>query len=337
MIREAIQRISNGHGLDEAEMHALVGDMMDGKLTDAQKGAVLVGMRMRGETVEEITGAARAMRDRMERLEDVPDGAVDTCGTGGDGRGTLNVSTLAALVVAACGVTVAKHGNRAVSSVCGSADLLGALGVRIELSAEEASAVLRECGITFLFAPRLHPAMKQMAAVRRELGIRTIFNLLGPLTNPAFVRRQLLGVFAPDLLETVATVLKNLGSEHALVVHSADGHDEISVEATTYICELKDGEIRSYTITPAHFGLQPTAVGTLQGGSVSENRRLALEILDGAAGIHRNTVIANAAAALYVARAVSTFREGAGAAAECIDSGRAAEKLEQLVRMSGSV
>jgi anthranilate phosphoribosyltransferase len=334
MVREAIARITSGSSLDESEMRALIGEMMDGDVTDAQKSAVLVALRMRGETVEEITGAALAMRDRVQRVDGVASDAIDTCGTGGDGRGTLNISTLASLIVAACGCSVAKHGNRAVSSACGSADLLAALGVNIDLSAAEAGEVLRRCGIAFLFAPRLHPAMKAMANVRRQLGIRTIFNLLGPLTNPAFVRRQLLGVFAPHLLETVAHVLQNLGSERAMVVHSADGTDEISVCAPTHVCELRDGAIRAYTITPEELQLGRTGGGAAAGGSIDDNRRLALEVLGGARGIHRDTVIANAAAALCVAGASASLREGVAAAARCIDSGMAAAKLEEFARVS---
>src|SRR6266581_4028251 len=244
MIDKAIRRVVDGQHLDRHEMHAVFGEVMDGTATDVQKSAFLIALRMKGETPEEITGAAMAMRERVTPLNVHRERLVDTCGTGGDGRGTFNISTVAAIVAAAAGANVAKHGNRAVSSACGSADLLTALGVNIGLDAPRMSAVLRRIGIAFLFAPKLHPAMGAVIGVRRELGVRTVFNVLGPLTNPAFARRQLLGVYADHLVDVVARVLLALGSEHALVEHSRDGLDEISVSAPTRVCEVRDGEIR---------------------------------------------------------------------------------------------
>ena len=234
MIADVIKRAVEGRHLTRDEMHQVFGQVMDGGATDVQKSALLIALRMKGETADEITGAAMAMRERVTPLDvESRDALVDTCGTGGDGRGTFNISTIAALVAAGAGANVAKHGNRAVSSSCGSADLLAALGVNLDLDAARMSNVLRRAGIAFLFAPKLHPAMSAVASVRRELGVRTIFNILGPLTNPAFARRQVLGVFAERLVETVARVLAALGAIHALVVHSRDGLDEISVSAPT--------------------------------------------------------------------------------------------------------
>src|SRR5690242_7294732 len=254
MIDKAIKKVVDGKDLDRVEMHAVFGEVMNGNASDVQKSALLVALRMKGETPEEITGAALAMRERVTPLKVDREPLVDTCGTGGDGRGTFNISTVAALVAAAAGANVAKHGNRAVSSSCGSADLLTALGVHIDLDAPRMSRVLRRIGISFLFAPQLHPAMGAVVGVRRELGVRTIFNVLGPLTNPAFAKRQVLGVYSDALVDVVARVLLALGAEHALVVHSRDGLDEISVSAPTHVCEVRDGEIREFDLTPADIG-----------------------------------------------------------------------------------
>jgi anthranilate phosphoribosyltransferase len=318
-------------------MHALFSQMMDGALTDAQKSALLIALRMKGETADEITGAAMAMRERVTPLDVDRDGLVDTCGTGGDGRGTFNISTIAALVAAGAGANVAKHGNRAVSSSCGSADVLSALGVHIDLDAPRMSAVLRRAGIAFLFAPKLHPAMSAVAGVRRELGVRTIFNVLGPLTNPAFARRQVLGVYADRLTETVALVLNALGAEHALVVHSRDGLDEISVSAPTHVCEVRDGEMRSYEVTPEEIGVARHSLEKLAGGDAQLNASIARAILGGENGARHDVVVANAGAACYVAGLAPTIREGVELARDSIRSGRAAEKLEQLVAISNEL
>jgi anthranilate phosphoribosyltransferase len=272
-----------------------------------------------------------AMRERVTPLDvESRDQLIDTCGTGGDGRGTFNISTIAALVAAGAGANVAKHGNRAVSSSCGSADLLAALGVNLDLDAAQMSVVLRRAGIAFLFAPKLHPAMSAVASVRRELGLRTIFNVLGPLTNPAFARRQVLGVYAERLVETVARVLAALGAVHALVVHSRDGLDEISVSAPTLVCEVRDG-LRTYEITPEEIGVRSHAIEELAGGDVQANAAIARAVLSGSEGARHDVVIANAGAALYVAGAAGTIRDGVALAHESIVSGKAMRKLEHLI------
>jgi anthranilate phosphoribosyltransferase len=336
-IAAAIRRIIDGGHLERDEMHEIFGEVMDGKATDVQKSAFLVALRMKGETPEEITGAALAMRERVTPLDVERDGLVDTCGTGGDGRGTFNISTLAAIVASAAGATVAKHGNRAVSSACGSADLLAALGVTIDLDAAQMSAVLRRTGIAFLFAPKLHPAMAAVIGVRRELGVRTVFNVLGPLTNPAFARRQVLGVYSAHLVDVVALVLLALGAEHALVVHSRDGLDEISVSAPTHVCEVKDGAVRGYELTPGDIGVSTHDLDLLAGGDAAENARIAASILDGEGGARRDVVIANAGAALYVAGLAPTIRAGVELGWQAIASGAAREKLQQLVDVSKEV
>jgi anthranilate phosphoribosyltransferase len=286
---------------------------------------------MKGETAEEITGAAMAMRERVTPLHVDRDGLVDTCGTGGDGRGTFNISTVAALVAAGAGAAVAKHGNRAVSSSCGSADLLTALGVEIDLDAERMANVLRLTGIAFLFAPKLHPAMGAVVGVRRELGVRTIFNVLGPLTNPAFARRQVLGVYSDHLVELLARVLLALGAEHALVVHSRDGLDEISVSAPTHVCEVRGGALRSFEITPEEIGLPRHDIGAIAGGDSAENARIALAVLGGEPGARQDIVVANAGAALYVSGAAKSVREGVALARESIVGGSARRKLDELI------
>jgi anthranilate phosphoribosyltransferase len=331
MIANAIKRIADGQHLGRQEMYEVFGQVMDGQASDVQKSALLIALRMKGETPDEITGAAMAMRERVTPLDVDRTTLVDTCGTGGDGRGTFNISTLAALVAAGAGANVAKHGNRAVSSSCGSADLLSALGVNIDLDAARMSAVLRQAGISFLFAPKLHPAMSAVAAVRRELGVRTIFNVLGPLTNPAFARRQVLGVYAARLVEVVAKVLVALGAEHALVVHSHDGLDEISVSAPTYVCEVRDGTVRAYELTPEEIGVGRHDIDELAGGDAAANAAIAHAILGGADGARHDVVIANAGAALYVAGLAPTIRDGVQMAKESITSGRAAAKLQELV------
>jgi anthranilate phosphoribosyltransferase len=272
-----------------------------------------------------------AMRERVTPLHVDRDGLVDTCGTGGDGRGTFNISTVAALVAAGAGAAVAKHGNRAVSSSCGSADLLTALGVEIDLDAERMADVLRLTGIAFLFAPKLHPAMGAVVGVRRELGVRTIFNVLGPLTNPAFARRQVLGVYSDHLVELLARVLLALGAEHALVVHSRDGLDEISVSAPTHVCEVRGGALRSFEITPEEIGLPRHDIGAIAGGDSAENARIALAVLGGEPGARQDIVVANAGAALYVSGAAKSVREGVALARESIVGGSARRKLDELI------
>ena len=332
MIGDAIKRVLSGENLERGAMHELFGAVMDGATSEVQKTALLVGLRMKGETPDEIAGAAMAMRERVTPL-DVGD-VVDTCGTGGDGRGTFNISTLAAIVAAAGGARVAKHGNRAVSSSCGSADVLSALGVNIDLDAQSMTRVLGEAGIAFLFAPKLHPAMSAVSGVRRELGVRTIFNVLGPLTNPAFARRQVLGVYSDGLVEIVARVLLALGCEHAFVVHSRDGMDEFSVSAATHVCEVNDGEIRSYDVTPEALGVRRYRIDEIAGGDAATNANIARAVLDGEEGARRDVVTVNAGAALCAAGKAATIADGVVLAREAIDSGAAMATLEQLVASS---
>ena len=334
MISEAIQRAADGRHLAREQMHEVFGAVMDGRASDVQKSALLVALRMKGETPEEIAGAALAMRERVTPLDVAQDDLVDTCGTGGDGRGTFNISTVAAVVAAGAGANVAKHGNRAVSSSCGSADVLSALGVQIDLDAAQMSEVLRRAGIAFLFAPKLHPAMAAVAAVRKELGMRTIFNVLGPLTNPAFARRQVLGVYSERLVGVVAHVLAALGAVHALVVHSRDGLDEISISAPTHVCEVRDGEVRSFDVTVDAFGVDSHPLEAIGGGDAKANARIARSILGGERGAARDVVVANAGAALFVGGNAGTLREGASLAADAIASGRARQTLESLIEES---
>jgi anthranilate phosphoribosyltransferase len=341
MIAEAIKRAVDGKHLGREEMHAVFSAVMDGQATDVQKSALLIALRMKGETPDEITGAAMAMRERVTPLDldadNIREGLVDTCGTGGDGRGTFNISTIAAIVAAGAGANVAKHGNRAVSSSCGSADVLSALGVHIDLDAARMSEVLRRAGIAFLFAPKLHPAMSAVAAVRRELGVRTIFNVLGPLTNPAFARRQVLGVYSDRLTETIAQVLAALGAVHALVVHSRDGLDEISVSASTHVCEVRDGEVTSYDVTPEELGVSRHPLERLAGGDARQNADIARAILGGENGARHDVIAANAGAACYVAGLAPTIRDGVELARESLRGGGASEKLEQLIAVSNEL
>ena len=337
MIAEAIRSIIEGRSLGRDEMHQVFSEVMDGRATEVQKSALLIALRMKGETSDEITGAAMAMRERVTPLSGDFGRIIDTCGTGGDGRGTFNVSTLAAIVAAAAGASVAKHGNRAVSSACGSADLLKELGVEIDLDAARMSDVLRRIGISFLFAPKLHPAMSSVVAVRRELGVCTIFNVLGPLTNPAFARHQVLGVYSAHLVELLAKVLMALGAEHALVVHSLDGLDEISVSAPTRVSELRDGELRNYQLTPEDMGVRRHNLDELAGGNARDNARIARSVLAGEGGAKAEIVVANAGAALYVAGVATTIRDGVVLAREALASGQARRKLEELVATTNAV
>lgn len=337
MTSTSIRKLLDRSHLSRDEMRDVIAAVIDGQVSDIQKSALLVALRMKGETPEEILGAALAMRERVTPIEDCGDDLVDTCGTGGDGSGTFNVSTGAALVAAGAGAHIAKHGNRAVSSQCGSADVLSALGVRIDLDAAQMASVLRSIGIAFLFAPRLHPAMAAVAPVRRELGVRTIFNLLGPLTNPAFARRHVLGVYDRRLVGRIGIVLEGLGAEHAMVVHSDDGLDEISVSAPTTVCELRGGVRSTYQVMPEDFGLERRGLDEVRGGGAAENAAIIREILDGRRGAPRDIVVANAAAALYVGGQVSGLAEGARRAEESIDSGRAAATLESLIRATNEI
>lgn len=316
----------------EQAMHAFQ-IIMNGGATPGQIAAFLMGLRQKGETVDEITAGAMALRAKMTKLQ-APEDAVDTCGTGGDAKGLLNVSTAVSLVVAACGVPVAKHGNRAISSTSGSSDVLTALGVNINAEIPLLEQMLRECHFCFMMAPRFHPAMRHVAPVRIELGLRTIFNLLGPLSNPATPSRQLLGVYAPHLVEPMAKVLRELGLKRAWVVHGHDGLDELSIATSSYICELKDGEIRSFEISPEDAGLARAELDAIKGHDPQFNADHLTRLLGGAQGVYRDIVLLNAAAVLLIADRVSDLKEGCEMAAEAIDSSKARENLAKLVRMS---
>ncbi len=330
-IKEAIGKVMSGEDLTEEEAEAVMGQIMAGEATPAQIGAFLTALRLKGETVEEITGCARAMRCNAIAVRPRRRDLVDTCGTGGDGAGTFNISTTVAFVVAGAGLTVAKHGNRSVSSRCGSADLLEALGVNLELTPEQVARCIDEVGIGFLFAPRLHPAMKHAIGPRREMGVRTIFNILGPLTNPAGATRQIMGVYDPSLTSPLAQVLGKLGAQVAFVVHGADGLDELSTTGVNRVSYLRDGWVKDFYLDPAELGLPRARLEDLRGGSVEENVRITRAVLAGEPGAHRDVVLLNAAAALVAGGAAKDFEEGLQRAAEAIDSGRAQEKLEALV------
>lgn len=328
-----IGRVAGGAALSADEAHAAFDAMMAGAATPAQMGGLLMALRVRGETVDEITGGARAMRARALRI-DAPEGAIDTCGTGGDGKGTFNISTAAALVVAGCGVPVAKHGNRALSSRSGSADLLTALGVDIDADMALVRAALWEAGIGFLMAPRHHGAMRHVAPTRRELGTRTLFNLLGPLANPAGARRQIVGVFDPKRARDMALVLRNLGSERAWIVHGSDGIDELTTTGPSTVVALEDGVLRGFEVTPEDAGLPRAAPEDLAGGDAARNAAIVRAVLDGAPGPARDVVVLNAAAALTVAGRAADLKEGATLAAQAIDGGKAAAALARLVAIS---
>ena len=336
MIREAIARLVEKRGLTAQEAEEVMGEVMRGEATPAQMAAYLVALRLKGETVQEITGSARAMRAHALKVE-VHREVVDTCGTGGDETGTFNISTTAALVAAAAGLYVAKHGNRSVSFRCGSADLMEALGVKIDLGPKEVARCIEKVGIGFLFAPRFHPAMKHVAPVRKELGLRTIFNLLGPLTNPASAKVQLVGVYSPELTPVLARVLGGLGTRRALVVHGADGLDELSTTGPNRVSELRDGRVTTYVLDPLEYGLPRAHLQDLGGGNIEENCRLTLDVLKGEKGPRRDVVLLNTAAILYAADKAPDLVQGLEAATEAIDSGRARKKLEELVRFIRSL
>ncbi len=337
MIREAIARLVEKVDLAQGEAEAVMQEIMSGEATPVQIGAFVTALRMKGETAGEIAGCARAMRANCIKVVTARKPLTDTCGTGGDGANSFNVSTAVALVVAGAGVPVAKHGNRSVSSRCGSADVLEALGVRIELKPEQMARCIDEIGIGFLFAPLLHPAMKHAALPRREIGIRTIFNILGPLTNPASASTQLLGVYDAGLAETMAKVLDILGVHSALVVHGAGGMDELSLAGSNRVARLRDGKVDTYYLDPRELGLPPAESSEIRGGLPEENAMAIRAMLGGEKGAKRDTVLLNAAAGLVAAERVSDFKDGLGLAAESIDSGGASRKLDDLVRLSRSM
>ena len=335
MIREAIDTLVSGQSLTMEQAAGVMNEIMSGEATPAQFGAFVTALRLKGETVEEIAGMAQVMRERA-----VPVAAsgpvVDTCGTGGDGSQTFNISTTVAFVVAGAGLKVAKHGNRGMSSGCGSADVLEQLGVKIDLGAREVENCLDQVGIGFMFAPIFHPAMKYASAPRREIGIRTVFNILGPLTNPAGANAQMLGVADSSLTLKMAEVLKLLGCQHALVVHGEDGLDEITLGGRTTVCELNKGVIKGYSINPEDFGFPRASVESLKGGSPQHNADTLLRVLKGEKGPRRDIVLLNAAAALVAGDKAQTMEDGIALARETIDSGRALEKLEGLIAVSQS-
>ena len=333
-IRSALARTVARESLSEAEMEAVMRQLMEGAATPAQIGALLVALRMKGETVDEITGAVRAMRAFAARVHPRAAVVVDTCGTGGDQRGTFNISTAAALIAAGAGLSVAKHGNRAMSGRVGGADVLEALGVKIDLAPERVAACLDEVGLAFFFAQLFHPAMRHAAGPRRELGLRTIFNLLGPLSNPAGARYQIVGVFAPEWTEPLARALGRLGSVHALVVHGEDGLDEISLAAPTQISEWKNGTLHAYRITPEEFGFERCRDGDLDGGDRDTAASVIRGIIAGATGPRLDIAVLNAAAAIYVGGFVPSIHAGIDLARDSIRSGRASQKLAQLIEFT---
>jgi anthranilate phosphoribosyltransferase len=330
MIQQAIARLIEHQDLSRVDMAAVMNEIADGGATPGQVGAFLAALRVKGETVDEIAGAAEVMRARVDRIHVERQVFVDTCGTGGDGRNTFNISTTAAFVVAGAGVTVAKHGNRAVSSRAGSADVLAALGVDVDAPKEIVERAIAEVGIGFLFAPRLHPAFKAVAGIRRELGVRTIFNLLGPLANPAGARHQVMGVYEPRWVPIIGGVLAALGAAHAFVVHG-EGLDEIAITGMTHVCEVKDGEVERYAMVPEDIGLRRHPEREIVGGDAARNAQILRDVLSGQPGGPRDAVLANAAAALVCAGVADDLKEGVRLAAESIDSGAAAEKLSRLV------
>lgn len=336
MIKEAIEKAVKKTDLREAEMMAAMEEIMEGIATPAQIAALITALRMKGETVEEVTGAARIMRQKASRVNACATTIVDTCGTGGDSLGTFNISTTTAFVVAAAGIVVAKHGNRAVSSGCGSADVLEALGVNIGVGQEIVEECIQQIGIGFLFAPKLHGAMKYAIGPRREIGIRTIFNMLGPLTNPAGATAQLLGVYDPKLTEMFADVLKNMGTKRAFVVHGLDGLDEVTITGETRVAELKDGIVRTYNINPMDYFGRTDPLSAIRGGDPTVNAQITRDVLSGENGACRNVVLINAALAIVAGEKAQNLKDGIKVAAECIDSGAAVKKLQSLIEMSNS-
>jgi len=333
MIEQALRKVAAREDLTREEMAKAMEEIADGTATPAQIGALLVGLRVKGETAEEILGAAETMRARVDRVMVNREVYVDTCGTGGDGRSTFNISTAAAFVVAGAGVWVAKHGNRAVSSKCGSADVLAALGVNVDASKAVVERCIGEVGIGFLFAPRLHPAFKAAAAIRRELGLRTVFNLLGPLANPALARHQVMGVFDARWVPVLGKVLSALGARRAFVVHG-DGLDEISTAGSTHVAEVRGESVETYEISPEVMGLRRAEVAELAGGDAEHNARMIRDVLGGQGGAPADAVVANASAALVAGHAAATLVEGVALARSSIESGAAAQKLRDLARAS---
>jgi anthranilate phosphoribosyltransferase len=332
-VKAALGKLVLGQDLSRAEAHAAMRSLVEGEATPSQIAGFAIALRMKGETPEEIAGLAEVMREAATRVDAGSD-VVDVVGTGGDGSGTFNISTLSALVVASAGGRVAKHGNRSITSACGAADFLEAIGIAIDLNAPGMARCVAETGFGFMFAPLYHPAMRHAAATRSEIGVRTVFNILGPLTNPAGARRQLIGVAVPQLGETFARVLGLLGAEHALVVHGQDGLDEISVWAPTQVHEVRGGELRAYTIEPEQYGLRRWPNDAVRGGALDVNVRLARGVLDGEVGPARDVLLLNAGAAMYVAGLAESIQAGITCVVDELDSGRARTKVEQVAEVS---
>lgn len=336
MIKDILKTLVERNNLPEEKAREVMGEIMEGKVTSAQIASFLTALRMKGETVAEITGFARAMLEKVDTFPMERDIVVDTCGTGGDSLNTFNISTVVAFLIAAAGITVAKHGNRALSSRCGSADVLEALGVKLTIAKEKVKECLEKIGIGFLFAPCYHPAMKYALAPRQEMGMRTVFNILGPLINPLGANVRLMGVHSSSLTEPLARVLKNLGVRSAFVVWGEDGLDEISITARTRITELKEGKIKTYYIRPEDFGIKRASLREIRGGDREENARIVKDILEGEKGAKREIVLINTAACLVAAGRATDLKEGIEIAKDCIDSGKAKDKLESLIRFTNN-
>lgn len=333
MIKEAILKVSNHEDLTYNEAYITMDEIMDADASEVQMSAYLTAMSMKGETIEEITASAKAMRDHCIRLLNDEE-VLEIVGTGGDGSNTFNISTTSSIVISAAGIPVAKHGNRSASSKCGAADVLEELGVNIYIPPEKSLKCLKEINLCFLFAQNYHLSMKYVAGVRKELSIRTIFNILGPLTSPAGASMEVLGVYERDLVEPLAEVLKNLGVKSAMVVYGLDGMDEISASDKTAVCELKDGKTMTYELSPEYFDMEIASKENLVGGDAKENAQITLSILNGEKGPRRNAVLLNSAAGLYVAGKVGSLKEGVKLAEEVIDSGKAIEQLEKFVEVT---
>jgi anthranilate phosphoribosyltransferase len=333
-IQQALEQVLTGHDLTSEQMQSAMNIIMQGEATSAQIAGFIVALRMKGESVDELAAAARVMRSLSSKVEINAQPLVDTCGTGGDGQKTFNISTASSIVAASAGVKIAKHGNRSVSSKSGSADVLEALGVKLEVTPQKIAQCVEQIGIGFMFAPMHHSCMKHAIGARKELGVRTLFNLLGPLTNPANASRQVLGVFDDQWLQPLARVLQSLGTEHALVVHAQDGLDEISIASATNICELRDGEVSSYQVTPADCGLKTSSLDTIKVNNVTDSANMITAVLNGESSPAADIVCLNAGAAIYVAGKTGTLKQGVQLAAEQLSSKAAQKKLAQLVEFT---
>ncbi len=335
-MRELLEKLSANINLEENEAYETMLSIMNGEMTPSQIAGLLMGLKMKGETIDEITGFVRAMREKSNKVVG-PEGLLDTCGTGGDGASTFNVSTAAAIVVSAAGIPVAKHGNKSVSSKCGSADVFKKLGVKIDMLPEQAQKCLQEIGLAFLFAPVYHPSMKHAVIPRREMGIRTVFNILGPMSNPAGVKKQVVGAFNLETAEKMVRVLKNTGSEHVLVMHSEDGLDEMSISADTIVFELKDGQIQKQKINPEDIGIAKQSRNSINGGDDTTNADIIRSLLRGVKGPHLDITALNAGAAIYTAGKSDTIKQGVEIAYDTLFSGKACSKLEQIIDFSQSI